>query len=97
MRKPFNTPELRCKRLMKVKQKEHHSTPNGTSTQLHIKESTLKELKQLQAKLTEHLGSCPSLPLILRRSLSTYLRAVSRMDERALADEAFVIKEHFRA
>lgn len=97
MRQPFNTTELRCKRVLKVKPKEHHSRPNGTSTQVHIKESTLQELKRVQEKLTEHLGSCPSLPLIIRRSLGSYLRAVSRMDEKGIADEAFTLKEFFRA
>ena len=88
--------ELRCRRNLKVKQREHYARPSGTNTQIHIKESTFQELKQLQTKLTKHLGACPSVPLIIRRALSTYLRAVSRMDEKTLADEAFVIKEHFR-
>lgn len=64
---------------------------------MHIKESTLQELKRLQERFTEHLGTCPSLPLIIRRSLSTYLRAVSRMDNNGIADEAFTLKEYFRA
>ena len=88
--------ELRSKRSLKVKQKEHHAKPNGTNTQIHIKESTFQELKKVQAQLTMHLGSTPSIPLIIRRSLSTYLRAVSRMDTSSIADEAFVLKEHFR-
>lgn len=96
MRQPFNTGELRCKRQLKVKQKEHHARPTGTSTQVHIKESTYQELKRVQEKLTAHLGACPSLPLIIRRSLSSYLRAVSHMDERGIRDEAFTLKEFFR-
>lgn len=96
MRQPFNTQEIRCKRNLKVKQKEHHSRPNGTSTQVHIKESTFQELKKVQEQLTAHLGACPSLPLIIRRSLSSYLRAVSRMDKKGLEDEAFTLKEFFR-
>lgn len=88
--------ELRCKRNLKVKQKERYTRPNGTNTQVHIKETTLQELKKVQEKLTEQLGTCPSIPLIIRRSLGTYLRAVSRMDDKGIADEAFIIKEHFR-
>lgn len=95
-RQPFSTTEMRCKRALKVKQKEHHAKPSGTNTQIHIKESTHGELKQLQEKLTANLGVCPSLPLIIRRALSTYIRAVKRMDESQLADEAFILKEHFR-
>lgn len=97
MRKPFNSPELRCTRQLKVKQKEHHARPNGTSTQVHIKESTLQELKKVQEKLTEQLGVCPSLPLIIRRSLSSYLRAVAKMDPKGIEDEAYTLKEFFRA
>lgn len=96
MRQPFKTSEMRCKRVLKVKQKETHAKPSGTNTQIHIKDSTHREVKKLQEKLTAHLGVCPSLPLILRRALSTYIRAVSRMDDKGLADEAFVIKEYCR-
>ncbi len=97
MRQSLNPLGARCKQLLKVKQKEHHARPCGTSTQVHIKESTFQELKRVQQKLTEHLGSRPSLPLIIRRSLSTYLRALSRMDDKALGEEAFILREHFRA
>lgn len=95
-RQPFSTTEMRCKRILKVKQKEHHAKPSGTNTQIHIKESTHKELKKLQERLTANLGVCPSLPLIIRRALSTYIRAVMKMNEGQIADEAFVLKEHFR-
>lgn len=96
MRQPLTHSGMRCKNHLKVKQKEHHARPSGTSTQVRIKESTYQELKRAQEKLEKHLGASPSLPLIIRRSLSSYLRAITRMDEKGLEDEAFILKEHFR-
>lgn len=85
------------KPLLKVRQKERYKEPSGSTAHIRIKESTLRELQKAQERFTNHLGATPSLPLIIRRSLSSYLRAISKMDDKGIQDEAFTLKEFFRA
>lgn len=92
----FNNTKPLPKHILKSKQRAPHSTPTGTSTQVRLKESTYQDIQEIQKKLREHLGTTPSMPLIIRRSLSTYIRAVQRMDAKGMSDEAYILKEHFR-
>ena len=93
----FNNTKSLPKHILKSKQRAHHSTPTGTSTHVRLKESTYKDIQQIQKKLREHLGTTPSLPLIIRRSLNNYIRAALKMDDQNLEIEAFTLKEHYRA
>lgn len=93
----MNTQGSSRKLLLKVRQKERYRKPSGSTAHIRIKESTLRELQKAQERFAAHLGATPSLPLIIRRSLSSYLRAVSKMDDKRIQDEAFTLKEFFRA